>query len=96
MVLFLPASVESCGGGHWISSREEEACPCSPQKERMMTKVTFLLSSVEGCEGGYGIRHHVLEKRGSALVVRGRRGRRAWPPSSFLGKDLWRCSLNIL
>ena len=50
MATFLPSSVESCGGGHWISSREEEACPSSPQKERVMTMVTFLPSSVETCE----------------------------------------------
>ena len=29
MVIFFPSSVESCGGGHGISSREEEVCPFS-------------------------------------------------------------------
>ena len=74
MATFLPSSVESCRGGHWISSREEEACPSSPQKERVTTMVTFLPSSVESCEGVHALCHHLLEKRGSALLVLGRRG----------------------
>jgi len=36
------------------SSREEEVCPSSPQKERVMTMVIFFLSSVESCEAGHG------------------------------------------
>ena len=27
MVIFLHTSMQSCGGGHGISSREEEVCP---------------------------------------------------------------------
>ena len=37
------------------SSREEEVCPSSPKKERVMTKVIFFRSSVESCGGGHGI-----------------------------------------
>ena len=70
----LPSSVESCGGGHCISSREEEVCLSSPKKERVMAMVTFLPSSVESCKGGHGLCHHLLEKTESArLVLRTRR-----------------------
>ena len=62
MVIFLPSSLESCGGGEVFAS--------SPQKERVMTMVTFLPSS---CESGHGLSHHLLEKRGSTLLVLGRR-----------------------
>ena len=33
MATFLPSSVESCGGGHGIYSREEEVCSSYSQKE---------------------------------------------------------------
>ena len=55
MVIFLHPSVESCGGGHGASSREEEVCPSSRKKERRTTMAIFLLSSVESCGGGHGI-----------------------------------------
>ena len=34
-----------------------------------MTMVTFLASSKESCEAGHGLCHHLVEKRGSALLV---------------------------
>ena len=46
MVVSLLSSVESCGGGHGISSREEEVCPSGPKKEGVMTMVIFFLSPV--------------------------------------------------
>ena len=55
MVIFLPSSVESCGFGHGISSREEEFCPSSPKNERSMTMAVLLPSSVGSCGGGHGI-----------------------------------------
>ena len=42
MVIFLHSSVESCGGGHGISSREDEVWPSSPKKERSRTMAIFL------------------------------------------------------
>jgi len=50
-------------------SREEEVCPSSPEKEKVMAVVTLLPSSVESCEGGHGLCLHLLEKRRSALLV---------------------------
>ena len=44
MAIFLPSSVGSCGGGHGISSREEEVCSFLFKKKRSMTMAT--LSSV--------------------------------------------------
>ena len=37
------------------SSREEEVCPSSHKKERVMAMVNFLLSSVESCRGDHRI-----------------------------------------
>ena len=37
-----------------------------------MTMAIFLLSSMESCEGGNGLCHHLLEERGSALLVQGK------------------------
>ena len=54
VILFL-SPVKSCGGGHGISSKEEEVCPSSPKKERSMAMVIFLPSSIESCGGGHGI-----------------------------------------
>ena len=42
LATFLPSSVESCGGDHGISSREEEVWPWSPKKEKSMTMAIFL------------------------------------------------------
>ena len=43
MVIFLPSSVESCGGGHGTSSRAEEVCPSIPKKERVRTMASSSL-----------------------------------------------------
>ena len=71
MVIFVPSSIESCGGIQGISSREEggSALPIS-NKKRKSTMVIFIPSSVETCDGGHGLCHHLLEKRKSALLVR--------------------------
>ena len=53
MVIFFLSSVESCGGGNGISSKEEEVCPSSLKKEGSMTMAIFLPSSVESCRGGH-------------------------------------------
>ena len=74
MATFLLPSVETCGGGQGISSKEEEACSSTPKKERVMTMANFLHSSVERREDGRGLCNHFLEKRGSALLVLGRKG----------------------
>ena len=74
MVIFFKTSVESCGGGHGISSCEEGVCPSSPKKEKVMTMATILLPLVESREGGHGLCHHLLEKSGSGLLVLRRRG----------------------
>jgi hypothetical protein len=49
MVLFFLSSVESCEGGHGISSREEEVWHSNSQRERSMTMAIFLPSLVESC-----------------------------------------------
>ena len=43
LVIFFHTSVESCEGGHDISSREEEIWPSSAKRERSMTMAIFLL-----------------------------------------------------
>ena len=55
MVIFFHTSVECCGGGHGISSKEEEVWHSSPKKETVETMVIFFLSSVESCGRGHGI-----------------------------------------
>jgi len=55
MIIFFLSSIESCGGGHGISSREEEVCPSSPKNERSMTMVIFIPSLVESCGDDHGI-----------------------------------------
>ena len=54
MAIILPSSVESCGGGHGISSKEEEVCHSGP-KEGVVTMVIFFHTSVESCGGGHSI-----------------------------------------
>ena len=71
MSIFFHSSVRSCGGDHGISSREEGVWPSCTKKEKSMAMVTFLPCS---SKGGHGICYHPLEKRGSALLVLGRRG----------------------
>ena len=53
MDILFHTSVESCGGGHGISSREEGVCPSSPKQEGVMTMVIFFLSSVDSCGGDH-------------------------------------------
>jgi hypothetical protein len=43
MVIFSLSSVGSCGGGHGISSKEEEVCHSTPQKERVRPRSSFNL-----------------------------------------------------
>ena len=71
VVIFFHTSVESCGDGHGISSREEEVCPSGPKKEGLMTMASCLPSLVESCGGG--LCPHLLEKRRSALLALRRR-----------------------
>ena len=52
----------------YILKKSRSALPMSKEKSRM-TMVTFLFSSVKSCEGGDGVCHHLLEKRGSGLLV---------------------------
>ena len=47
MVIFFLSSVESCGGGLGISSREEEVWPSSSKSEGSMTMAIFLPSLVK-------------------------------------------------
>ena len=43
MGIFFLASVESCGGSHGLSSKEEEVCHSSPKKERVRPRSSFNL-----------------------------------------------------
>ena len=52
----------------YLLKKRRSALPVPREKGRM-TMATFLLSSVNSCEGGQGLRLHLLEKRGSGLVV---------------------------
>ena len=45
-----------------------------PKKKGKMTMATLRLSSVKSGEGGHGLCHHILEKRGNALLVLRRKG----------------------
>ena len=74
MAIFLPSSVESCGGGlcHHLLEKRRSALPIP--RRRRMTMVNFLLSSVESCESGHGLCHHLLD--GHLLP--------------FLSRKLWR------
>ena len=54
MVTFLHTSVESCGGGHGISSKEEEVWHSSAKKETVETMVIFFLSPVQRCGVDHG------------------------------------------
>ena len=56
----------------YLLQKRRSARPIPREKGRM-TMATFLLSSVESCEGGHGVCHHLLEKRGSGLLVLRRR-----------------------
>jgi len=74
--IFFLSSVESCGGDHGISSREEEVCPFSPKNGRSMTMVIFFLSSVESCGGDHGTSSR---ERRSALLFLRKTGAKASP-----------------
>ena len=52
----------------YLLKKRRSALPIPREKGRM-TMATFLLSSVKSCEGGHGLCHHLLEKRGSGLLV---------------------------
>ena len=65
MVILFLSPVESCGGDHGISCREEDVCPSSPKNGRSVTMAIFLPCPVESCGGDHGI----LAKRRSALLV---------------------------
>ena len=54
IVIFFHTSVESCGGDHGISSREEGVWPSSSKRERSMTMAIFLPSLVQSCGGDHG------------------------------------------
>ena len=55
MVIFFHTSVESFGGDHGISSRDEGVRPCSSKSEGSMTLAIFLPSLAKSCSGGHGI-----------------------------------------
>ena len=67
MAISFHTSVESCGSGHGISSKEEEVWHSSPKQETVETTAIFLPSSVESCGGGRGISSR--EMRRSALPI---------------------------
>ena len=48
MVIFFQSSVESCGGGNGMSTKEKEVCPSSPKKKFSMSilKVPSLLTAM--------------------------------------------------
>ena len=69
MAIFLPSLVQNCGGGHCVSSREQEVCSSNPREKGRTTMATFLLSSVKSREGGHGLCHHFLETSGTGLRV---------------------------
>jgi hypothetical protein len=56
----------ACGGNCGIAFKEQEVCPSSPKKERVMTMVIFFRTSVESCGSDQA---YLLEKRGSGLLV---------------------------
>ena len=52
----------------YLLKKRGSALPIPREKGRM-TMATFFLSSVESGEGGHGLCHHLLERRGSGLLV---------------------------
>ena len=67
MVILFHTAVESCGGAHGISSREDGVGPSSSKRERSMTMAIFLPSLVKSCSGDLGTPSK--EKRRSALPI---------------------------
>ena len=57
----------------YFLKKRRSALPIPREKGRM-TMATFLVSSVKSCGGGHGLCHHLLEKRGTALLVLRRTG----------------------
>ena len=57
----------------YFLEKRRSALP-TPKKKTRMTMATFLLSSVESSEGGHVLYQHILEKRGTALLVLRRNG----------------------
>ena len=51
---------------------------------------TFLFSSVKSCEGGHVLSHHLLEKRGSGLLVLKGKEYGNGHLSPFFSRELWR------
>ena len=57
----------------YLLKKRRSALPLPSEKGRM-AMATFLLSSVKSREDGHGLCHHLLEKRGAALLVLRTRG----------------------
>ena len=82
MVIFLVSSVEMTVVMAYLLEKRRFALPL-PREEGRMAMATFLLSSVKSREGGQGLCRHLLEERGTGLLVL--RGKGVWPwPSSSL------------
>ena len=88
MVIFLHTSVERCGGGHGISSKEEGIWSSSSTKERVMAMVIFLHTSLESCGGGHGISSREQGLCPSSPKTEGH-------ILPFLSRELWRWSWMI-
>ena len=56
----------------YLLKQRRSALPIIREKGKM-TMAAVLLSSGKSCEGGHGLCHHLLEKRGSGLLVLRRR-----------------------
>ena len=57
----------------YLLKKRRSALPIPREKGRM-TMATFLLSSLKRCAGGHGLCHHLLDKRGSGLLVLRKKG----------------------
>jgi len=57
----------------YLLKKRKFALPLA-REERRTAMATFLLSSVKSREGGHGLCHHLLEKRGAALLALRMRG----------------------
>jgi hypothetical protein len=57
---------------HLLKKRRSALPP--PREKGRTAMAAFLLSSVKSREGGHGLCHHLLEKRGTALLVLRMRG----------------------
>ena len=52
----------------YLLKKRQSALP-TPREKGRTTMATCLLSSLKSCEGGHALCHHLLEKRGSGLLV---------------------------